>query len=418
MNPPQTARFPIFNIPEGAFRTLNSHWCPSKKVHSIALPNINGFRVYYHLENGTGKMIQLDCVECQPIIYEQHLLPFQSIFCKELNNQLIFVKNYVTLQIEQYVFCPATGGFIQVDLPNYTPDMTKISASNVIFNLNHPRFGKFSIQKDVNGVIRKLVHNENARMYVPIQPLCVRTLSIQKMEKVVCGEIKPDVIDESYRYYISKCSHFQTICFGVAYNGNSYKFTHDEKNGSFTPFQCKRCINETTETGLSALYSVYHEHSKQYVIFARNGMNYQVEQFIYNDITTGFEQRDYKDLIYNNNFDHLKPHEFLCININETTKDVTVIKKKPFGLEKVRCDGEKNTFAVLPEFPVKLLRPFMIIDRPTEMITYPNSIQNTTKDILQEVVPDTLEDFQTLSINQKKKKKSKLYEVAYIRTSF
>ena len=37
---------------------------------------------------------------------------------------------------------------------------------------------------------------------------------------------------------------------------------------------------------------------------------------------------------------------------------------------------------------------------------------------ISEVVPDTLEDFQTLSINQKKKKKSKLYEIAYIRTSF
>ncbi|UMM14318.1 hypothetical protein L5515_002167 [Caenorhabditis briggsae] len=123
--------------------------------------------------------------------------------------------------------------------------------------------------------------------------------------------------------------------------GTYSKFSFDQSTNRFLTVTCTDCYVVPKETDLFPLYAAWSNRLERYVIFAKNALNGQVEQYVY--------EKDYegRTLQTTNDF----------FTVGGTEKEgVTAIKRNSNGhFRKEQLNWGTKKFEVIPPVPVKML---------------------------------------------------------------
>lgn len=108
------------------------------------------------------------------------------------------------------------------------------------------------------------------------------------------------------------------------------------------------------ETDLVPLYPAWSNRLERYIIFARNSLNDEIEQYVYDKEYEGFQQVHQPEIQYDPKRSH-DDREFFTVGGTEK-EGVTVIRRDSRGLfRKEQMDWGTRQFRVMKPVPVRVL---------------------------------------------------------------
>lgn len=194
----------------------------------------------------------------------------------------------------------------------------------------------------------------------------------------------------------------QDIVFVRTKSGTYSKYTFDQSTNRFKTVTCTDCHVVPSENDLFPLYASWSNRLERYVIFARNALTGQVEQYVYEKDYEGFQQVYQPELIFDSTRTHTKTsNEFFTVGGTEE-EGVTVIKKDSKGnFRKEQMNWGTKQFEAIPAVPVKILQTN---SKKEEATTVPVTIQfpvDKIKELLESVENQKENSFDNVEKNQK-----------------
>ncbi|EFP03313.1 hypothetical protein CRE_28413 [Caenorhabditis remanei] len=191
------------------------------------------------------------------------------------------------------------------------------------------------------------------------------------------------------------------IVFVRTKSGTYSKFTFDDSKNCFLSVICNDCHVVPTEYDLLPLYAAWSNRLERYVIFVKNLLNGQVEQYVYEMDYEGFQQVFQPELVFDSN---RSPSSNEFFTVGGTEKDgVTIIKKDSKGsFRKEQLNWGTKQFEVIPPVPVRLLQTKKLEKEETMPVT----IQIPIEKVREILVSAEKEKQDSLMLSRKRKTES------------
>ncbi|CAO4362828.1 unnamed protein product [Caenorhabditis nigoni] len=305
--------------------------CSYKRINILGVYRGNCYAYY---EYSSGKFHWHEC-QCQIQITESHLTPHYAVYSERRKDHVIFVYNYITAKIEQYIFNTTTGGLEQVDCSELVYNCNLMVRGTTVATLQN---GKIVLEVAKNGDIRKL--SQSYGQWVEIPKIAVKSLRDPPQQNQTSTTYPITNTYPSTYFHIDKCPINR---FHVTLDGSSF-YTYQYSKGDFFSSQpCPSCPNPNIlmDSQLIPRYCTFSKQHKTHVIFARNTVTARVGKYIYTN--QGFKEVNYWDVVYDPSV--ILQSQTLCLFEKGT---VVVYQNRNGSLSVDRWDTVEGQFRMVP----------------------------------------------------------------------
>ncbi|CAL2028196.1 unnamed protein product [Caenorhabditis brenneri] len=328
-----------FQVFVGA-ETHSEAYCPVLGLLLVRVETVEKVQVF-HYDPELNNLFPHHCSTCTSrpsSVKEKDLSPLYSVRVSD-GSHVIFMKSLNSGKVRQFRMT-AFGGLEQIE------------NSNVQYNPRAELPFLFTVFQDSNSQV-VIVKNQNDKKKwtkeyygkggkAVILPMPVSTLPTYDSSSF--DERRP-------AYRIRFCPHSKRQVVHIKLDGVVESFWFDGQVGHFVSFNCLLCKVRVTEEHLIPKYSVFDEGTQNSVIFFYNIETGNLEQYLYNSATMGFEQVHYPELKYDSEKGTL---DEIVVEIHEECQ--LVIRRNVDGLgfrKHLILDGR---ILKIPAYPVKTLK--------------------------------------------------------------
>ncbi|CAL2027520.1 unnamed protein product [Caenorhabditis brenneri] len=290
-------------------------FCSCTKRIAVSVKRSTGEDYKYVFDEESNEFNPLNCVNCQPPVMETDLYPLYSVYHE--SQFVTFVLNAITDLWEQYVYNPETERFEQVNIPEII-DFSRNTSTDFLFTVNTEK-GQVVIRKSEYGFLLKEKFRKELQAFVPMMSDYVETIPLEQKLQADSTErprlkIEYDPHTNQKVIFVLKSRRLLSVFY---YNSEIAKFVKLHSDSSLS------------ERYLYPKYVAFSESINKNVIFAKNGMTGDIEQFIYCEETLGFEQIQVSDIVYDPSLDS-KSDIFMVIPGAEDTRTTVITRHVTF----------------------------------------------------------------------------------------
>ncbi|EGT32499.1 hypothetical protein CAEBREN_01285 [Caenorhabditis brenneri] len=291
-------------------------FCPCTKRIAVSVKRCNGEDYKYVFDEEPNEFNPLNCVNCQPQVMETDLYPLYSVYHE--SQFVTFVLNAITDLWEQYVYNPEAERFEQVNIPDLIIDFSRNTSTDVLFTVNSEK-GQVVIRKSEYGFLWKEKFRKELQAFVPMMSDYVKTIPLE--QKLQADSLERPRLKIEYDPHTN-----QKVIFVLKSRRLLSVFYYNSEIAKFVKLHSDSSLSERY---LYPKYVAVSESINKNVIFAKNGMTGDIEQFIYCEKTLGFEQVQVSDIVYEPSLDS-KSDIIMVIPGAEDTRTIVITRHAAF----------------------------------------------------------------------------------------
>ncbi|CAB03285.1 NTF2 domain-containing protein [Caenorhabditis elegans] len=323
--------------------------CPIMEIPIIGGPRQNGTYNVFIFDLKIRKFIPHRCSSCAVKILEDHLSPMYA------SGSVIFMRNEVTQEVEQYVYSFETGGFQQVDYPELVYSAEKFTESSFIVMIENSDGKKVLIERGGNEAVRKLEYRLGKCVEMP--KVEVQLLAAEEFDDADPWSDNDSLSSEHLDYNetlpafkTTFCQDFQMyVLYIITSRGHYEKYIYNQSTSQFEILDCEKCPDTTREVDLLPKYAEFCEEIQAYVIHVFNSFTDRMEQYVFDSKIQGFVEVNQPELKYDSSKDQDPTSSIFFV-----LKGTTVIMRGAQGRLKkeVYCSIKKH-FVEVPNSVIK-----------------------------------------------------------------